>query len=276
LVYPVRAEPEAQVVARLGSQIVGVQHTTEGKGSLTFLGFRPRDDQAASLGYETRTWFDILNTLGAYPKSQSELAVEDNPAVVSRESPYLATRFPNGTTAVAVHYRRHIESWPGGFHRDAKQDTEILAKNPLDSDELDLHTFRVNGYAVDYRGRLIVAFRLNERGSLEAFAGYDCASIRVNGRNYAFGTERMTHVAWAPVEERRRVAGGALLEIWAHGTGALSIPVPQSLGAVRLIFQGARPGAVGESIPAQVHNGLLQFQAEERWPQKHLYVLASA
>jgi hypothetical protein len=275
LVYPVRPDSSAQTVARIGSQIIGLHRGADRNGTLTFLGFRPRDDQAASLGYESRGWFEILKALGAYPKSRPELTVNDNPAVVSRESPYLATRFPNGTTAIAVHYRRHGESWPGGFHRDAKQDAEILARNPLDSDELELRRFRVNGHTVEYRGRLIVAFRLDEDATLTAFAGYDCAAIHLNGRDHVFSSAPMRHVAWAPVAEARQVPHGAILELWAHGNAQLTIPLPKSVPSGRLVFQGSHLGAAGSPIPATIQAGKLEFEVQDNWPEKHLYLLAS-
>jgi len=34
-----------------------------GGGSATFLGYRPRDDQSCSLGYETRNWFEVLHAI---------------------------------------------------------------------------------------------------------------------------------------------------------------------------------------------------------------------
>ena len=133
--YPVEPDAGAEVVARVGQKVVGIHRPTAGNGSATFLGFRPRDDQSASLGAEARTWFEILLALGAYPGSGAEPAGNDNPSVVSRTTPYVACRFPNGTTSLAAHYRTHEESWPGGFHRDAKQDrgdprAEPFARRP--------------------------------------------------------------------------------------------------------------------------------------------------
>ena len=156
---------------------MGVHRRASGKGSATFLGFRPRDDQSASLGAEVRTWFEILLALGAYPGSQPESVSNDNPSVVSRTTPYVACRFPNGATSVAAHYRTHEESWPGGFHRDAKQDQEILARNPLPPATLALRDFQVNGHRVNFEGELAMAFRLDGAGSLIAFAGYNCQKV---------------------------------------------------------------------------------------------------
>lgn len=82
------------------------------KGSASYFGFRPRDDQSASLGYETRTLFEILHAVGAYPSSGKFGGVNDNPSVVSRTSDYFVTAFPNTTTVIVKHYRTHRESWP--------------------------------------------------------------------------------------------------------------------------------------------------------------------
>jgi hypothetical protein len=273
-VYPVQPRPEAEVVARAGNLVLGSHRSVPGGGSLTFLGFRPRDDQAASLGYETRTWYDLLAGLGSYPKSRTDLVSNDNPSVVSRESPYLATHFPNGTTVIAAHYRRHVESWPGGFHRDAKQDAEILARNPLPSDRLDLRNFLVNGYNVTYRGTLIVGFRIGAKEALIGFSGQDCDSIELNGRQYLFADRPMPHIAWAPVAEDRRVPHGAIMELWSNGASNVSVPVPEPTRDGQLVFEGARPGSAGAAVPTIVKDGLLQFQARADWPQKHLYWVA--
>jgi hypothetical protein len=168
-----------------------------------------------------------------------------------------------------------VESWPGGFHRDAKQDESVLARNPLPSDQLDLQSFRVGGYEVDYRGTLLVAFRLDARLSLIAFGGYDCARIRLNGRDYVFADRPLSHIAWAPVSEPRRVSGGAILELWVQGQAQVKIPVSDPASGARLFFHGARPGAVGEPVPSTLRDGFLEFEAKNGWPTSHLYLLTS-
>ncbi len=272
-IYPVEPEASASVVARVAGEVVGVHSNLSGGGSVTFLGFRPRDDQSASLGYETRAWFQILKSAGAYPRSRKDLDVEDNPAVVSRESPYLATRFPNGAVALAAHYRTHVETWSGGIHRDAAQDEAILARNPLPPDTLDLRSFRVAGHMLNYRGRLIVAFRLDAAHRLAAFGGYDCASIEVDGRNYPFADRPLQHIAWAPVPEKRKVPRGAIMEIWVQGAASLKLPLPADVGAARVFAQGPRPGSAGQAVASSVRDGLVEFKSDPGWGHAHLYVV---
>lgn len=273
LIYPVEPAEGAEVVAKTGKEIIGVHRKFGPRGSATFLGFRPRDDQAASLGAEARTWFEILLALGAYPGRKPDAELNDNPSVVSRTSPYVACRFPNGTTTVAAHYRSHEESWPGGFHRDDKQDAEILTRNPLPSGALALKDFAVNGHRVDYDGSLTVAIRVGANGSLLAFAGHDCQQIKIDGREHVFASVPVATIAWAPVLAERRVTGGAILELWVHGEAEITIPLPAGVTAGELYGQGARLDSFGERIAGECSGGSLRFKALRGWGQRHFFVV---
>ena len=272
LTYPVEPDTGTEVVARLGKKVVGVHRPVGGRGSATFFGFRPRDDQSASLGAEVRTWFEILLALGAYPGSGT--ASSDNPSVVSRTTPYVACRFPNGATSVAAHYRTHEESWPGGFHRDAAQDREILARNPLPPATLTLRDFPVNGHRVSYEGELAMAFRLDAAGSLVAFAGHNCRSIAVDGREFLFASQPVSLAAWAPVLPQRQVPGGAAMEIWIHGEAAMSLPLPAGVKGGQLYFEGGRLGSFGARLACECSGGVLRLNAQNNWPQRHLFFIA--
>jgi hypothetical protein len=274
-IYPVEPDAGAETVARVGENVVGLHRKLSRSGSATFLGFRPRDDQAASLGVEVRTWFEILLALDAYPASRPDVAANDNPDAVSRTSPYVACRFPNGTVSIAAHYRSHVESWPGGFHRDAKQDQEALAKNPLPLAELALRGLRVSGHAVDYEGELALAFRLDAAGTLTAFAGHKCRKLTVNGREFAFASAPMALVAWAPVLAQRRVAGGAVMELWVHGEADVTLPLPAGVSSGQLYFQGGRLGSFGDKVPCECADGTLRFKALNGWGLRHLYFVAA-
>jgi hypothetical protein len=273
LVYPVEPDASIETIATLNKQIVGVRRTTAKDGSATFLGFRARDDQAASLGEEVRTWFEILLALDAYPKTLGGVPVNDNPSVVSRTTPYVACKFPNGTTSIAAHYRTHEESWPGGFHRDAEKDKEALAQNPLPSDSLELRDLAVNGHRVTYDGSLAVAFRLDASGVLAAFAGYNCRQIVIDGRTHEFADKLVALAAWAPVMPERRVPGGAILELWAQGEAEFRVPLPEGASQGRLFNAGPRPGSVGNAVPCTCESGLLHFKSHPRG-QRHLFLVA--
>ena len=170
-IYPVQASSGTEVVATVKQQVVGTCRRNTGGGSATFLGYRPRDDQSKSLGYETRNWFEILHNLGAYPPTGRFPETNDNTEYVSRTSQYLACRFPNGATAIAPHFREVEEGWPGGFARNKEEDKKVyMANHPLPPDDLHLEALHVQGHAIDYHGRQAMVFRVDTEGNLIAFA----------------------------------------------------------------------------------------------------------
>jgi len=168
-VYPVTPRAGAQPVARVKKWCVGTHKPLEKGGSLTFLGFRPRDDQSGSLGYETRYWFDILSALGAYPASGRFAGVNDNTEHLSRTTSHLVCRFPNGTIAIAPHLRDVDECWPGGWARNREEDEKIVKGLTLPSEHISLKDLKVHGQAVSFEGQQCIAFRADADGRLTAF-----------------------------------------------------------------------------------------------------------
>ncbi len=247
-IYPATPRDGSAAAATVQDWTVGAVRPTNSGGSLTYLGFRPRDDQAASLGYEARTWFEVLDALGAYPATGVFAGVNDNPDYLSRTTEFLACRFPNGTIAVAPHFRAMEEGWPGGFARNQEEDAAYLEKNPPPSDEIHLAGFTVAGHTIDYDGRNAVAVRMDEANNLIAFAGNSCASVTVDGVTYAFGDAPFGQVAWAPVAEARRVPGGAVVQILARGKGTLRIPAAHLPVGLQLFAEGPTPGSRGNAV----------------------------
>ncbi len=267
-IYPVSAREGTEAVATTQNRIVGTHRKAGVKGSLTYLGFRPRDDQAASLGYETRTWFEVLDNLGAYPPSGKFESMNDNTEHLSRTTEYLACRFPNGAIAIARHFRDYEEGWSGGFARNAESDKRILAEHPLPSSEINLKGFKVSGHTVDFEGDGAVSFRIDGEGNLIAFAGSQCHSILVDGKSTAFADQKIGQLAWAPIPEERRVPGGAVLQVMVYGTGKIAVPVPGQTG-MTLISEGSTPGSRGIEIPCVIEDAVLRFevtpQIQGRW-----------
>ena len=54
-------------------------------------------------------------------------------------------------------------------------------------------------HRLDYQGRGAMAFRLDQIGTLMAFAGHDCSSLTVDGRQFEFADRAVGQVGWAPV-----------------------------------------------------------------------------
>jgi hypothetical protein len=256
-VYPVSNIRDTEVVARLGRHIIGTHRKCSGGGSATFLGFRPLDNQSASLGYDTKTWFDILNTIGAYPASAGA-AVNDNTECLSRTGDYIVCRFPNGAITIANHLKLTEEHWwDGGFARNAERDAKYMEENPLPPDTISLKEFRVNGHTVSYDGNQIVAFRVNTDGQLSGFCGHNTAGINVNGQTYVFADKPIPSLMFTPVPEARRVANGAVGEINVNATGKVRIPFYETQSPVKIFTQGSTPGSKGEEVPFQREDNAL-------------------
>lgn len=214
-VYPVRPAAGTDVLARVKDTVAGTR-----RGTAVYLGFRPRDDQSRSLGYDERHLFEILERLGAYPGA-------DNPERLSRTGDYLVCRFPNGALAIAPHVRELEEAWQGGFARNEEADRAHLAQNPAPPDGIHLKEFKVNGHVVSYDGSHAVTFRVNQQGELTGFAGNGAQEITIDGRRLVFADQPMAQIAWAPAAAERRVKGGALMQISVSGEGTrCGFPLP--------------------------------------------------
>ncbi len=237
---------ESETVARSGEWTVGTRRRTPGGGSCTALGFRPRDDQSKSLGDDVDTWFRILACTGAYPATGAFPDENDNTEYMSRTGPHLACRFPNGATAIAVHFRDYAEGWGGGFHRDAERDREWFDAHPLPSDRLKLQDTPVNGRRVTYDGTRAVAYVVDDAGDLSAFAGYDCSEITIDGRTWKFSDSPVRHIAWAPVPKEQLVPGGASYRLWVDGDGVVRVPLSDT--PAELVAEGSAPGSRGQTV----------------------------
>ena len=221
-IYPVVAEAGISILAICDGQLIGT-----GKGRAYYFGFRPRDDQSASLGYETRTLFEILDKLGAYPSTGTFPGTNDNTEHISRTSEYLATRFPNGATSIVKHYKNHRESWDGGFSRDAEQDQKVLSLNPLPPAEIDINNFMVNGHIISYKGRLNMAFRMNEKNELIAFEGQNCKQIEIDGKKYQFSDSPFQKIAFTPSANGEKDE----MLIFINGKSQVTIPISKSISS---------------------------------------------
>ena len=250
-IYPVESN-EKEVVARCDGKTIGIK-TIRGKGAFYYLGFRPRDDQSQSLGYETRTLFETLNAAGAYPSSGIINEVNDNPSVVSRTSDYFVTRFPNTATMVVPHYRTHRENWEGGFSRNAENDAKILAVNPLPSDRIELDNAAINGHRVSYSGRSWMVFRTDEN-KLTAFIGNDCDKISIDGKAYRFSDQPLSKVVFIPETNGNKMVYH--VQVTGFGTVKLPISVAKSPQNIKVGKQTIALKTTDEGIELKVDNSV--------------------
>ena len=247
-IYPIQPLENTTIIATCKGNTVGTYKEIN-KGKAVYLGFRPRDNQSASLGKETRWLFDILSAMNAYPPSGIFNNYNDNPDYLSRNNPYMFTRFPNGTIAVAPHYKDIEEGWEGGFARNREKDEQIVKELNLKPNVIELTDFKVWGHTVTYQGNRAMAFRTVD-GQLLAFAGSGSKEINIDGKTFTFADNPVHHIAWAPVPQNRYVKNGAVATILINGNGNAYIPfkAPQNK-PFEIIAEGTTPGSPGEKIP---------------------------
>ncbi len=273
-IYPVTTVDSTQPVARVQNHVVGTCREYPGGGRATFLGFRPRDDQSCSLGYDVRTWFQILSALGAYPPTGKFPDINDNTEHLSRTGEYLTCRFPNGAVAVARHLRTLQEDWSGGFARSPEADAAYLEQHPAPPDDLKLNDFKVNGHQVTFDGTGALAFRTDEQGHLIAFAGHSCRQIALDGHTVVFADQPLPLITFAPVASQRRIAGGAVYQIVIQGTGTVHLPgavIPQK---AELVVEGTLPGSRGRKLAVQRDGEMVSVQITPAESGRCLWVTA--
>ena len=220
-IYPVNANGDVTQLAYCDTNLlVGTENN-----NAYYFGFRPRDDQSSSLGYETRTLFEILDKTGAYKPTGVFVGINDNTEHVSRTTDYLATRFPNSTTVLVKHYRHHRENWAGGFSRNEEEDKRALDVNPLPSDEMKINNLKVNGHTISYKGKLTMAFRMNEDNELIAFDGQNCNEVEIDGKKHQFSVNPVQKLAFAPSLDKDKKE----LKILVKGEGQISIPLTSTM-----------------------------------------------
>jgi len=261
-IYPVTAGKNCEILAESGEKILGSGLKT-GKGKAFYFGFRPRDDQSASLGYETRTLFEILNAIGAYTGSGKFAQVNDNPTFISRTTDYLATSFPNNSTVIVKHYRTHAENWDGGFSRSKEADENALALNPMPSDTMILNELKVNGHQVTYNGRLSLAFRTDDVNQLVSFEGHGCKELVLDGTRYQFAQTPFETIAFAPESDQ----SGSYMAILS-GEGHVLLPIqlvtPKKLKVIT---------SDNKKVPFQIINGKIEIDVTPEISAKILRIL---
>lgn len=244
-IYPVTPLSKAETIASTDNKIIGTIVKYPNGGLACYCGFRPRDDQSASLGYETRTLFEILNQCGAYP-STGKFKENDNPSYLSRTTDYFVSTFPNSTTMVVPHYRTHVEGWPGGFSRNQEEDSKILLENPLPSDRIELKDVKINGHTVSYNGKLSLGFRVNEN-QLIAFSGKQCKDIIIDGVKYQF-SDKLIDLTFSPLNNNM-----LHYQMYASGEGEIRIPLPTSVKKAEILLNGKK-------IKSSITNQYLSFE----------------
>jgi hypothetical protein len=270
-IYPVEPRNTTEILANVGRWDVGTKRQNE-NGQTYFFGFRPRDDQSRSLGYETKTLFDILNLAGAYRATGSFKGVNDNTEYVSRTSPYLTTRFPNGTTIIAAHYRTQPEDWFNGTSRNDSADALALKDNPLPPDTLELKNFKLNGHDISFNGNLICAFNVDSKGNLISFEGHNCNKAEIDNKEYKFGDNKFSMIAWTNTSKDEGVKYGAFMKVFINGSGLVTLPADLKSKEVKLGQINDDKINYINASDLKLSNGLVSFTVTPEISGKWIYL----
>jgi hypothetical protein len=270
-VYPVTLNNGSEKEAEVDGMTVGSRKTS-GKGVLYYFGFRPRDDQSASLGYETGTLFDILSAAGAYPSTEKSKDSNDNTEYVSRTSDYLTTRFLNGTTVIARHYRTHRENWLDGFSRNDSLDAIALRQNPLPADEIRLNDFKVNGHSITYTGRLITAFNTDAGGQLISFEGHQCNQVTVDGKEYQLCDKEQPSIVWTQPNAKEAEVMKAIQKLYVEGEGMICIPVPDGISRIKAVLVNQSGKGREIAIPCSLKDNSVTIDINRETSRRWIYI----
>ncbi|MCD6289416.1 MAG: hypothetical protein J7M34_02850, partial [Anaerolineae bacterium] len=196
---PLASEPCAWLGEGNGKvTVVGVWRRV-GRGQVVTLGFRPRDDQSGSTGYDWRTLFEILRALGAYPG-------DDHPEALSRTGDYLICRSPNGAISVSRQYAKLAECWSGEFFRNEEADARLNLRLPPVT--IDLEGVLIAGHRITYHGRDLLSYRLDGAGRLMACFAVGATGITVDNETYVW-SQHPVELLFAPVSPERLAPGVA-------------------------------------------------------------------
>jgi len=131
----------------------------------------------------------------------------------------------------------------------------------------------VGGHAVTYAGNHAVTFRMDDEGRLTAFCGMGSDRITIDGKTTVYADSPIPTAAWAPVESQRRIEGGALMEMFFQGDGAVHIPVYGLPEAVQVVAQGPTLGSRGQAVPSQREGDTLTITLDQTSSNRWLFVL---
>ena len=272
-VYVVAPKQGTQVIAKVAGSIVGTTKAGKNGGVAIYLGFRPRDDQAASLGYQTRYWFDVLNRINAYPSSGKFAGVNDNPEVLSRTGEYFAASFPNGAVAITPHLKDLEEDWDANFARDAKRDEEIMKRLNLPPATLKLDNYHIDGHVVSGTVDDILCFRVGQDGQLVAFSAGKTSGLEIDGKKWKLTDKPVEQMAFGLVPKQRIVPNGAFSMLRVQSSQTVTAYVPASLvpDGAKLYAQDAKPGSKGDELAYTRKGSMVSVVVDAKYNGRWLY-----
>ena len=265
-VYPVQAS-DAEVVAYVDGKPVGT-YAKRGLGSMSYLGFRPRDDQSVSTGKDVSTLFDILCALNAY--GEDSLEKRSRP----EGSRYIMNVFENGAVAVANHYRTFQEDWYGSFFRDVEEDKRLLEGRELPPYDIELENEVILGRTVSYKGDGCMTFNTDACGNLVGFAGENTRGITVDGKEYALYSENAQFMFAVLEKSRIPEELSAVMVLRADRAGVFTVPAPAGFENAKAVLCRVDLVKADEDVQVKVENGVITVEVTENMKGKFIGVYA--
>ncbi|MDD4773165.1 MAG: hypothetical protein PHZ09_06115, partial [Eubacteriales bacterium] len=262
-IYPVEVS-DGETVAFLDDKPVAACKYYDNGGVALYCGFRPRDDQSASLGYDKDTLFRLLEKMGAY--GENSLEAKSRPA----DSKYVFNGFPNGAIAVANHYRTFDEAWDGQFFRNRELDVKFLEGRELPPLDITLDGEVLEGHKITYSGNNLLIYNY-DNGRLSAYRGQGTNTIKIDDNEFVFA-DRPVDIGWGKI--RNKFLCDGLNEVYilnCRTPAVITLPLP--LGgepAVELCVN--RIFTTGDPVPFTWHDGMLEMEITENLKNRHIAI----
>ncbi len=249
-VYPITVS-DGEAVACLENKTVAALKRYQNNGIALYCGFRPRDDQSASLGYDLDTLFRLLERIEAYRSDSLEL--RSRPAV----SKYIMNTFPNGAIALANHYRTFDEAWDGQFFRNRELDIKFLEGRELPPLDISFENEILDGHRITYHGENLLIYNVSDRG-LTAYRGQGTDSIKIDDHEFIFA-DRPVDINWGKIPEKFLCDN--INEVYilnCRTTAKLLLPLPlKRKPEVRICAD--RIFTVGNPVPFILRDGMIEI-----------------
>ncbi len=262
-VYPLEIA-DGEAVAYLGDHPVASYKRYENNGTALYCGFRPRDDQSASLGYDIDTFFRLLLHIGAY--DQDSLEIKSRPAGAK----YVMNSFPNGSVAIANHYRTFDEAWDGQFFRNRELDAKFLEGRMLPPLDITLEEEILDGHKVTYSGQNLLIYNYAD-GGLSAYRGQGTAEIKIDGREFLFA-DRPVDIQWGKIRDQFLCEGINEVYILNCNTPAkLRLPIPLKANPRAEICKD-RVFNTGAPVAFTWHDGIFEIEITEDLKKRRIAI----
>ncbi|MHB1151691.1 MAG: hypothetical protein ACYCWE_08535 [Eubacteriales bacterium] len=262
-IYPIEVS-DGEAAAYLGNKTVAAFKRYNNNGAALYCGFRPRDDQSVSLGYDIDTLFRLLERIGAY--NENSLEVKSRPA----DAKYVMNSFPNGAVAVANHYRTFDEAWDGQFFRNRELDIKFLEGRELPPLDITFDDEMLENHRITYAGENLLIYNYIA-GGLTAYRGQGTGVIKIDDIEFKFA-DRPVDINWGKI--RDKFVCDDINEVYilnCRTPAKLMLPIPLK-GKPRVELCVDRVFTAGSPVPFLWHDGILEIEITDELKNRRIAI----